>query len=117
MGAGSIGVEVARTKRAKAHQQSKQSAQLPCRRMRHCSDSGQRIDLAGAFCFAGRCKARDIRRPATNLRHDVGLPTLSIEDEAGGCSVRKKMTLAVGQSPFSGADAPTTRYDDPFRSE
>ena len=54
--------------------------------------------------------------PGTDLRHDVGLPTLSIEDEAGGRSVRKKMTLAVGQSPFSGADAPTTGYDDPFSS-
>ena len=61
--------------------------------------------------------ARDIRRPGTDLRHDVGLLTLSIEDEAGGCSVRKKMTLAVGQSPFSGTDAPTTGYDDSFSSE
>ena len=43
--------------------------------------------------------ARDIRRPGTDLRHDVGLLTLSIEDEAGGCSVRKKMTLAVGHRP------------------
>ena len=45
---GSTGVEVARaiTKCAKAHQRSKQSAQLRCRRMRHCRVSGQRVNLA-----------------------------------------------------------------------
>jgi hypothetical protein len=37
-----------------------------------------------------------------------GIPTLSIDDEAGGCSVRQKTTLGVGYPPFGCADAPAT---------
>lgn len=49
------------------------------------------------------------RRGFADQDLDCRMPLiLSIEDEAGGCSVRKKTPLAVCQSAFSGADAPTT---------
>ncbi len=93
-----------------------ETLQLICVNSRPGSTGTELQCFAPACCSQARCKARDIRRPGTNLRHEVELPILPIEDEAGGCSVRKKTTLAVGQTPFSGTDALTTGNDDPLSS-